>query len=221
MHKNIAIAGLLLGSLTGSMALADDGKTYQVTVTNLTRGEVFTPVLVASHSPASLLFTEGAPASMELSALAEGGATAPLKTLLDGDERVRDTATAGGPVPPGGTVSITIQAKKRDHVSMAAMLVPTNDGFFAVQSAALPKEDQETVTLYAPAYDAGSEPNDELCLSIPGPAPICAGEGISAGIGGEGYVHIHAGIHGIGDLSAASHDWRNPVAKVTIEQVKE
>ena len=34
--------------------------------------------------------------------------------------------------------------------------------------------------------------------------------------GEEGYVHIHAGIHGIGDLDASVRDWRNPVAEITI-----
>ncbi len=37
--------------------------------------------------------------------------------------------------------------------------------------------------------------------------------------GDEGYVHIHRGIHGVGDLVAAVHDWRNPVAKITITKV--
>jgi hypothetical protein len=36
---------------------------------------------------------------------------------------------------------------------------------------------------------------------------------------GEGYVSIHAGIHGIGDLMSKDHDWRNPVAKVSIKRV--
>lgn len=36
----------------------------------------------------------------------------------------------------------------------------------------------------------------------------------------EGYVYIHPGIHGIGDLPATNHDWNNPVAKVTIRQVR-
>ena len=78
----------------------------------------------------------------------------------------------------------------------------------------------QTLTLYSPAYDAGSERNDELCASIPGPFfAECGGAG-SGGKpgGGEGYVHIHAGIHGIGDLHPAQRDWRNPVAQITIRR---
>jgi hypothetical protein len=32
-------------------------------------------------------------------------------------------------------------------------------------------------------------------------------------------VHIHAGMHGIGDLDASVRDWRNPVAQVTIRRI--
>jgi hypothetical protein len=35
----------------------------------------------------------------------------------------------------------------------------------------------------------------------------------------EGFVHVHAGIHGIGDLVAADRDWRNPVAQIAIRRL--
>jgi len=44
--------------------------------------------------------------------------------------------------------------------------------------------------------------------------------GGSPGVGGEGSVHIHAGIHGIGDLTSADFDWRNPTAKIVITRMK-
>jgi hypothetical protein len=47
-----------------------------------------------------------------------------------------------------------------------------------------------------------------------------------AGLGGgkpevdeKGYAHIHAGIHGIGDLLPEVLDLRNPVARVAIRRV--
>jgi hypothetical protein len=33
------------------------------------------------------------------------------------------------------------------------------------------------------------------------------------------FVHIHAGIHGVGDLQEATHDWRNPVARIAIRRL--
>jgi hypothetical protein len=93
------------------------------------------------------------------------------------------------------------------------MLIPTNDSFVAIQNVALPRHFAAHVV---PAYDAGSEFNDELCANIPGPA--CGGAGDSEE-DGEGYVHVSSGIHGIGDLEAASYDWRNPVARISIRRL--
>lgn len=73
------------------------------------------------------------------------------------------------------------------------------------------------------AYDVGSERNDELCASIPGPFfSECGGPGGGAAPPGgeESYVHAHAGIHGIGDVTASLRYWRNPVARITIQRMR-
>lgn len=206
------LAGLLFAQQSTA---AGHGNAYDITITNLTRGESFTPVLVASHRPQpSLLFDPGTPASDALAALAEGGDTVPLNTMLVADPAVDSTTTSTGLLVPGASVTIRITARSaHEHVSLAAMLIPTNDGFFAFQDLALP-QGHARVEAYGPAYDAGSEPNDELCSSIPG--PVCGGEGGSPGAGGEGYVQVHSGIHGIGDLAPSGYDWRNPVVRVVI-----
>ena len=69
----------------------------------------------------------------------------------------------------------------------------------------------------APGYDGGSEINDELCANIPG--PHCGGAAFSDD-DGEGYVHIHPGIFGVGDLQASEYDWKNPIAKITVRRIK-
>jgi hypothetical protein len=102
------------------------------------------------------------------------------------------------------------------------MLIPTNDGFFAVNGVEAP-EGNRTLTVFSPAYDAGSEVNDELCASIPGPDFVeCGGPGGGGKpVGGEeGYVHIHRGMHGVGDFNASARDWRNPVAQIVIQRVR-
>ena len=211
--------GLLLTA--GAQAAADESDNntqYEITVTNLTRGQSFTPILVATHKAGVSLFTEGAPASPELALLAEGGNTAPLAAVLAANPNVLDSATIPGLLAPGK--SVTVKIKMGDgfaNISMAAMLVPTNDGFFALNGVPGPKG-KKMLSVESPAYDAGSEPNDELCASIPG--PVCRGEGATPNDGGEGFVHIHAGIHGIGNLPAADRDWRNPVARITIQRVR-
>ena len=195
-----------------------DGRAFEVTITNITKGEIFTPIMVASHRHDVRLFEAGSPASPELEMLAEGGDTGPLSDKLL-DDGALDVVTTGGVLPPGQSVTVHVRTNHlHNHVSMAAMLVPTNDAFVAVNGVRGPGL-YRSRTIMSPAYDAGTETNDELCVSIPGPPFICAGEGYSAN-GGEGYVYIHPGIHGIGDLIAADHDWNNPVAKVTIRQVR-
>ncbi len=216
----LAISSVLL--LSASTAMADgDGRRFEVTITNLTRGQRFTPILVASHKKGVRLFELGAVSSPQLEILAEEGNTAPLKALLAAMPDVRDVTDSGDLLNPGRSVTVTVQAGGGfDHVSVAAMLIPTNDGFFSLNGVEGP-DGNKTVTLFSPVYDAGTEANDERCASIPGPFFVeCGGPGGGADVGGgEGYVHIHAGIHGVGDLHASERDWRNPVAQITIRRV--
>ena len=189
---------------------------HAVTITNITRGSSFTPILVASHRPGVELFTLGHAASDALAALAEGGDIGPLEAALLGSDRVVGTGHSEELLGPGQSVTVEVPAGNANRISLAAMILPTNDGFIALNGVETPRFGSQTYSV--PGYDAGSEPNDELCVSIPG--PTCGGVGGSPNVGGEGFVHIHAGIHGIGDLSAADYDWRNPVATVTVERVR-
>jgi hypothetical protein len=208
-----AVSGLLMSS---TAATADGPASYHVTITNITNSINFTPILLASHRKGVSLYELGSPASDELTAIAEGGDIAPLTAVLQADSRVADVQDSGGLLGPGESVTVTVSATNGAHnISMASMMLPTNDGFIALNSVKAPRHG--TVTYYSPGYDAGTEPNDELCISIPGPS--CGGEGPSPGAGGEGFVHINRGIHGIGDLAPDVYDWRNPVAKITISRV--
>jgi hypothetical protein len=208
---------LLLLALLAQPALAVD---FEVTITNLTANQTFTPIVVASHRPANLIFGLGRPASTELEALAEGGETAPLLSLLQASPLVSEAKSTGAPLMPGASVTVMISANGGSRrLSLGSMLVPTNDGFFALQNVMLDPA-QGRAELYAPAYDAGSEANDERCASIPGPPTVCQGEGTNPSrAGAEGYVHIHRGIHGIADLADETFDWRNPVARVVVQRV--
>ncbi len=215
-----AICAALVFGVTGA-ALADDSNLFEVSVTNLTAGQTFTPVLVASHMAGVTLFMLGQPASVPLEVLAEAGDTGPLGALLAAMPEVLEVTSSGAVLPPGQSVTVTVKTHDEfDHVSVAAMLIPTNDGFFALNDVLGPIGNS-VVTFYSPAYDAGTEADDELCAHIPGPPAVCRGEGFNPSRAGDvNFVHIHRGIHGIGDLSAPQFDWRNPVAQVTIHRVR-
>lgn len=151
--------------------------------------------------------------------MAEGGDFDPLSTMLTDSGVAYDIASNGGLLAPGASTTIMVKmADDFKYVTVTSMLIPTNDAFIAVNGVKGPKKEKKPTIIMSPAYDAGSEPNDELCAHMPG--PFCGGFGGSPNAGGEGYVHIHAGIHGIGDLSSADFDWRNPTAKITIKRMK-
>jgi len=82
----------------------------------------------------------------------------------------------------------------------------------------------ECVYYYADGYDAGSEENDESAGTVgtaDGDNSPNIGDGINTN--GEGYIHVHAGIHGIGGaggLLPEIYDWRNPVVEVKIQRIK-
>jgi len=224
MFKNRnKILGIILSAscLVSASAFASDKHTYEVTITNLTRGQTFTPILLATHQPGVSIFKLGDPASTELATIAESGNPGPLTDKLVATGRTSEVKNSGALLAPGKTVTMTISAGKHTrYISMASMLIPTNDAFVAVNGLHLPRG-KDTTSRLALAYDAGSEPNDELCINIPG--PVCGGAGASPGASGEGFVHVHAGIHSTGDdvsvLNAAERDWRNPVALIKIRRV--
>jgi hypothetical protein len=215
-----ATALILAGSTLPALALErgglrDGGRTVSVTVTNVTRGQVLSPPIVVVHEPAIALFRLGEPAGPELAAVAEDADAAPLLALLGTLPQVHDVNVAAGVIPPGGSRTVEVAVTGRaDVISVVGMLVTTNDAFYAATIPAIPARfDRGGVA--AEAYDAGSEANTESCAHIPGPP--CGNGGVRVTEGAEGFVHVHAGIHGGGDLDPATHDWRNPVAYVTVD----
>jgi len=132
--------------------------------------------------------------------------------------------------------SFTISGNAGDVLSVAGMLLPTNDGFVGLNSVKLPM-DNGMYAFYANGYDAGTEGNDERVGSgapgeagFPAPPPIVA-TGTGTGASGiqleaEGYVHIHRNVigdldptGGPSDINAAVHRWLNPVAKITVQRM--
>lgn len=217
--RNTAAVIFLAGFTFSSSALANGYASYHVTITNITNSIIFTPILVASQRREVSIYELGSPASGDLAAIAEGGDIGPLTTTLNANHRVVDVQNSGAPLFPGKSVTVVVSAAHgARRISIAAMMLPTNDGFIALDSVKVPRHG--SATFFSPGYDAGSELNDELCTNIPG--PVCNGVGPSPGEsdGDEGYVHIHRGMHGIGDLAADVYDWRNPVAKITVTRVR-
>jgi hypothetical protein len=227
MSKKPAV-GLLVLTLVAAFTLAflaigwyGRGNKYMVTVTNITSGQIMSPVVVASHRDIQdPLFTLGESASEALAKVAEDAAADDLIAALESNPKVREIQVitgVAGPIMPGESASVVVEASGPFYcVSAVSMLVTTNDGFFALNGEPGPRYGSKTY--YSPAYDAGSENNNEDCDFIPGPP--CDSHFVRDTEGAEGYVHIHAGIHGIGNLSPENFDWHNPVAKIKIHRMR-
>ncbi len=193
-----------------------------VTVTNLTDNVYLTPILVVGHGERdSAMFTEGQAASKALQAVAEGGSLSLMIAKFDGEQQVI-VNPADGLLGPGNSVSFELD-ESAQRFSLIAKILPTNDGFVAVDNAAV---ERGSINLFA--YDAGTEANDESITgggapNTPGiPAdPTGLGDALATGISGvtaEGIVQKHAGIQG-GEGSAftvANNAWSGPIATVTI-----
>jgi hypothetical protein len=222
MIKSTITATALL--LTGGTAAA---ATWKVEITNVTPGQTFAPIIAATHYGSIDMFEPGMPASDDLAMLAEGGNIAPLgAALAAAGHRVSDIETNDMPLPPSESVTLTLKGRPGQRLSLAGMLVPTNDTFVGVDSVFLPVSGELVVA--ALAYDAGTEANDQNCAHIPG-GGTCAGEGYSmmAMPADEGFVHVSNGIHDLGSsdgmgndiVQPAHYDWNNPVAIVKITRV--
>ena len=213
-RTNRVLAAFALGvlALAGGAFAEPSTPNIRVTVTNLSSGQILSPPVVIAHRASFQLFSSGTPASPELAALAEDADNDPLLALLDQDPRVLRTAVGSGAIPPGGSATIEIATNgAHRYFTVVGMLVTTNDAFFAVQGL---EAAPGTVSSNALAYDAGSEANNEDCAYIPGPP---CNNPFQRTQTSEGFIHIHNGVHGIASLAANLFDWRNPVARVSIE----
>lgn len=234
-------SALLVGAPQASAQAVAGQAVGLITITNLTKGQNIAPVVVATHSwSAEPLFVPGLPASAELAELAEEGRGGSLTAKLMADPAVLDVTTVtgtGGPIMPGETASAEIIFDYQHNlVSLAGKLETTNDGFMALRDTAIPVNAPPQVD-HAKAWDAGSEANTESCEHIPGPP--CGNHDVRVEDHAEGYVYIHKGITGVGHNKAGhddhadhgagnhahehatgatstDHDWRNPVAQITI-----
>jgi len=206
---------------------------YEIQVTNLTDGQPLTPPLVATHRPPIDLFDVGQPASAEIQQIAENGNLGPMVEALEASKHVAAVVVAvGNPVPPllpGETRSFTIAAETgAKHLSMAAMLICTNDGFTGINGVRLPRDIGSSLTIETNAYDAGTatttENFDNLvppCGPLTGIDSGGAGTGMSdPALAEGGVIHPHEGISGAADLLTELHGWADPVARVVITRVQ-
>ena len=228
MRKKLIIAFAVMAALaTLSMGVAvgksrdnsSGGIDYEISVTNLMPGQILSPVILATHSKDNApLFALGQPASEELAAMAEDADTSGLLSLWSDNDEVNDVQVLtlnNGPIPPGQTVTSVVNVDgAATRLSLASMLVSTNDGFISLNGVSLIGAVDRSIRV--PVYDSGSEANSESCSFIPGPP---CGNHVHDDSAAEGFVHIHSGVHGGAGLDPSQHDWHNPAALIRIKRL--
>lgn len=210
-----------------SAARLSSPETYDITITNLTTGQPLSPAVLVTHVRRVSLFAAGARASAGIQDIAENGDPSVAGGMLTGARGVYDVVTTAAPIHriggPGPNVLQATISADREHrlLSLATMLICSNDGFAGLNGVALPSDDQP-VTVYAYGYDAGTERNTEAGADI---VPPCFGIGpVSGPTGGAGrraesrVIRMFPGFHGEGALVPSEHGWQGPVAMVTIQR---
>ncbi|KAA3611709.1 MAG: hypothetical protein DWQ01_06390 [Planctomycetota bacterium] len=190
---------------------------YEISITNLTSNQIISPPLVLTHNESVRLFTPGDQASAELAALAEDGDSSGLMAQLSTDPGVFDMTAGATGIDPGATLTVSLSADRAfPYLSLAGMLVTTNDAFIGLDGATSVPMDQEGAFL-VPVWDAGSEANSENGMYIPGP-PFGNG-GVHDPAPAEGFIHLHSGIHGIADVAPQTYDWGSYGAMVRFRRL--
>jgi len=228
--SSVAVMSSSLAMASSSMAAVMTEQKYSITVTNLTSGQPFSPLVYSLHYSGFSPFTIGMPATIGLEKIAESGAADDFISAARSNPDVVIADHATGLTLPGETkmlsVTLSIDMAKSNQLlfSLVNMLGNTNDAFAGVDGAAIGAlAVDQSLTLNAISYDAGTEMNTESAATVPGPAG--GGEGFNAlrdDIADQVTVHPGAVTHDDGKVDSTLtqiHRWDNPVARITITRL--
>lgn len=149
---SLVAAALVAG--TAGAASAQSTTTFQVTITNQANPEsIISPGAYLVHAEAGALWISGQQASLAIERIAEVGD--PTEALKIAGSGMIDAAPASG-----DSVTFQVSATPGMMLSLAQMLVASNDGFVGVDSLALFNgTTPRTVAIDLTAWDAGTEAN--------------------------------------------------------------
>lgn len=216
-----------LGSVLLLQGCNDDDnnmqRSFNVEVTNLSNQQPFAPVAAVLHTSGYHGFSLGSMASDGLELLAESGDPSSFIAAADGHNMVLSSVSGTGVIAPGDNETITVQGNSSNpRLSLAGMLVNTNDGFIGLDDIDIGGLDVgESLQLHARVYDAGTEANTEAASDVPGQG----GEGMNAMRDDRDFIVVHPGIVSMNDgltgsALDASYRFDNPAARIIITRTQ-
>jgi hypothetical protein len=200
---------------------------YQVTVTNLTYSQPMSPVALVLHNDGQL-WSVGEMATVALENLAESGDNSAVLA----ESMVLAGQGGAGLLLPGMSevIDVSYTFTGQDNapmmLSLATMLVNTNDAFTGINALAVNNlAVGESISITTSSYDSGTEKNSELMATIPGPAGGGTGEGFNAERDDIDKVAMHSGIVSVDDgltVSALTqaHRFDNPTLAVMVTRTE-
>jgi len=214
---------LLLQGCNDNDNNAASDRSFNVEVTNLSNHQPFAPVAAVLHKSGYDGFSLGAMASDGLELLAEAGDPSGFVAEASADNMVLNTVSGTGVISPGGNETIKVQGNSpMPRLSLAGMLVNTNDGFIGLDDVDISALAMgESLILHARVYDAGTEANTEAATDVPGQG----GEGMNAARDDRDFIAVHPGVVSMDDGLAtsaldASHRFDNPAARIVITRTQ-
>ena len=194
---------------------------YEVMITNLTNAQPLSPLGVVLHGDLPM-WEIGVSASAALEKLSEGGDN----TDFLASDGVITSMSSEGVILPGtkAIITLTTTDEMATNLSLATMLVNTNDAFSGLTNLALSTlMVDQAQTWNLPVYDAGTEKNTESAGTIPGPAD--GGVGFDAMRDDVNFVAMHSGVVSKDDgltnsVLSQAHRFDNPSIKITITRTK-
>ncbi len=220
----LAFASTGLLTACGSDSDDLDMVSYEITVTNLSNNQPLSALAALLHDGDYKAWSLGTSASSGLEYLAEGGDNS---TFISNDAAMlMDSNSGSAPVGPGASDTLTLTSDSAAvlNITLASMLVNTNDAFTGMTGLDVSMLTVgDTMKHYLPIYDAGTEANDELAGTIPGPAD--GGTGYNASRDDVDYVARHPGVVSKDDgysssVLDGSHRFDGPIAKLVVKRLQ-
>jgi hypothetical protein len=197
---------------------------FEVTITNATAGQPFSPLTLIAHKANAKYWALGESVSVGLEHVAETGNTTVFRDALKMDSTVYMTKEGKGLLMAGMSESFELELNQSEvsegaSLSLATMLGKTNDGLVLMSGQKLSELKQgETMTMNLLSYDAGTELNRETAATLGSAGFNAARDDVTS------TLTVHGGVVSKDDGLTNSaltqlEKWDNPVARVSIKRL--